>query len=46
MAHQLDIKSLIYKHFQPIFFAYDKDGNSTLEKEELKALLAENLGVK
>lgn len=41
----LDIKELIHKHFQPIFFSYDKDASSSLEKEELRALLADNLGV-
>lgn len=41
----LDIKELIHKHFQPIFFSYDKDSSSSLEKEELRALLADNLGV-
>ena len=42
----LDIKELIYQRFQPIFKAYDKDQNSTLEPDELKVLLADNLGVK
>jgi Ca2+-binding EF-hand superfamily protein len=45
MAQNLDIKEIVHEHFKPIFFAYDKDHNSTLEKEELKALLADNLGV-
>lgn len=45
MAQNLDIKEIIHEHFKPIFFAYDKDHSSTLEKEELKALLADNLGV-
>lgn len=40
-----DLKNIIQKHFEPIFQAYDKDKNSTLEKEELRALLADNLGV-
>jgi Ca2+-binding EF-hand superfamily protein len=40
-----DFKAVIAKHFEPIFKAYDKDNNSTLEKEELRALLADNLGV-
>lgn len=40
-----DLKELIHKHFLPIFKAYDKDGSSTLEKNELRALLADNLGV-
>ena len=40
-----DLKAIIKKHFEPIFKAYDKDQNSTLEKEELRALLADNLGV-
>lgn len=40
-----DIKATIKKHFEPIFKAYDKDHNSTLDKNELKALLADNLGV-
>lgn len=42
----LDIKELIYERFKPIFQAYDKDHNSTLEPQELKVLLADNLGVK
>jgi hypothetical protein len=42
----LDIKELIYERFQPIFKAYDKDHNSTLEPAELRVLLADNLGVK
>lgn len=33
------------EHFKPIFLAYDKDHNQTLEKEELRDLLADNLGV-
>lgn len=45
MAQQLDIKEIIHEHFKPIFFAYDKDHSSTLEKEELRALLADSLGV-
>ena len=45
-APSLDIKELIYQRFQPIFKAYDKDQNSTLEPPELKVLLADNLGVK
>ncbi len=40
-----DIKATIKKHFEPIFKAYDKDHSSTLDKNELKALLADNLGV-
>lgn len=40
-----DLKAIIKKHFEPIFKAYDKDQSSTLEKEELRALLADNLGV-
>lgn len=42
--HQ-DLKDIIAEHFKPIFQAYDKDQNSTLEKPELRALLADNLGV-
>lgn len=42
---QHSLKDLIHKHFKPIFEAYDKDGNSTLEKNQLRALLADNLGV-
>lgn len=30
---------------KPIFDAYDKDKNASLEKPELKLLLADNLGV-
>ena len=45
-AQALDIKELIYERFQPIFKAYDKDQNSTLEPPELRVLLADNLGVK
>ena len=40
-----DIQAIIKKHFEPIFKAYDKDNNSTLEKNELISLLADNLGV-
>ena len=40
-----DIKAIIYERFKPIFQAYDKDLNSTLEPPELKVLLADNLGV-
>ena len=40
-----ELKELIAEHFKPIFMAYDKDHSSTLEKPELKALLADNLGV-
>jgi len=36
---------VIYERFKPIFFAYDKDNNSTLEPQELRVLLADNLGV-
>lgn len=42
---QQELLDLIYKNYQPIFKAYDKDGNSTLEKPELRLLLADNLGV-
>ena len=45
MQTSLDIKELIHEHFKPIFNAYDTDGNSTLEKEELRKLLADCLGV-
>jgi hypothetical protein len=41
----IDIKQIVLEHFKPIFLAYDKDQSSTLEREELKALLADNLGV-
>lgn len=40
-----DLKQIIQQHFKPIFEAYDKDQNSTLEKDELRALLADNLGI-
>jgi len=40
-----DLQAIIKKHFEPIFKAYDKDHSSTLEKPELRALLADNLGV-
>lgn len=40
-----DLKEIIRQHFKPIFEAYDKDHNSTLEKNELRALLADNLGI-
>ncbi len=40
-----DLKAIIRKHFEPIFKAYDKDNSSTLELNELRALLADNLGV-
>lgn len=38
-------KEVVHQHFKPIFASYDKDMNSTLEKEELRNLLADNLGV-
>jgi Ca2+-binding EF-hand superfamily protein len=41
----LDLKTIIYERFKPIFLAYDKDQNATLEPNELRALLADNLGV-
>lgn len=41
----IDIKQIVLEHFKPIFLAYDKDQSSTLEREELRALLADNLGV-
>ncbi len=41
----LDLKTIIYQRFKPIFMAYDKDHSSTLEPNELKVLLADNLGV-
>lgn len=41
----LDLKTIIYERFKPIFMAYDKDHSSTLEPNELKVLLADNLGV-
>ena len=40
-----ELKELIAEHFKPIFQAYDKDQSSTLEKPQLRALLADNLGV-
>jgi len=40
-----NLKDLIYERFKPIFFAYDKDNNSSLDPQELRVLLAENLGV-
>lgn len=40
-----ELKAIIEEHFKPIFDAYDKDKNSTLQKEELRGLLADNLGV-
>ncbi len=40
-----DLQAIIKKHFEPIFKAYDKDHSSTLEKAELRALLADNLGI-
>lgn len=41
----LDLKTIIYDRFKPIFLAYDKDQNATLEPNELRVLLADNLGV-
>ena len=40
-----ELRELIAEHFKPIFLAYDKDHSSTLEKPELRSLLADNLGV-
>ena len=40
-----DIKNIIRERFYPIFQAYDKDGNSTINMNEFKSMLAENLGV-
>jgi len=45
MGDKLDIKQIVHEYFKPIFLAYDKDQNSSLEKEELRQLLADNLGV-
>lgn len=45
LQNMADLKAIIKKHFEPIFKAYDKDQSSTLEKDELRALLADNLGV-
>ena len=42
MSH-LDIHNIIFERFRPVFQAYDKDGNSTLEPAEFRSLLAENL---
>lgn len=42
---QEELKAIIEEHFKPIFMAYDKDKNATLEKEELRLLLADNLGM-
>lgn len=45
MSQNLDIKQIVQEHFKKIFLSYDKDHSSTLEKEELRDLLADNLGV-
>lgn len=45
MSQGLDIKQIIHEHFKKIFFSYDKDQSSSLEKEELRLLLADNLCV-
>jgi Ca2+-binding EF-hand superfamily protein len=45
MNNPNDLTSVIREHLKPILQSYDKDKNSTLDKEELRALLADNLGV-
>lgn len=45
MNNPHDISSLIHDHLKPILQTYDKDRNSSLEKNELRNLLADNLGV-
>lgn len=45
MSHPHDLSNIIHDHLKPILQAYDKDKNASLEKEELRALLADNLGV-
>lgn len=36
-----ELKQIIFDHFKPIFKGFDKDKNGTLEKEELRLLLAD-----
>ncbi len=45
MTNKLDLQEIIHDYFKPIFLAYDLDQSSTLEKEELRNLLADNLKV-
>ena len=40
-----ELRAIIEEHFKPIFDSYDKDKNSFLDKEELRVLLADGLGV-
>ena len=36
-----ELKQVIFDHFKPIFKGFDKDMNGTLEREELRFLLAD-----
>jgi hypothetical protein len=44
MKNEHDLSDLIHQHLKPILESYDKDKNAGLEKEELRQLLADNLG--
>lgn len=45
MSEEKHFSSVVQDHLKPLLQKYDKDQNSTLEKEELRTLLADTLGV-
>lgn len=45
MTNQNNLAAVLQGHIDTILQAYDKDKNSELDKEELRKLLADNLGV-
>lgn len=45
MNNSLDLGPLIEGHINAILKKYDKDQNGSIDKEELRVLLADNLGV-
>lgn len=45
MANPNNLAAVLQEHINTILQAYDKDKNSSLDKEELRNLLADNLGV-
>lgn len=45
MSHPHSIAALLDQYLKPILQSYDKDKNASLEKEELRKLLSDNLGV-
>lgn len=45
MTNPNNLAAVLQEHIDTILQAYDKDKNSELDKEELRKLLADNLGV-